>query len=124
MLNQPEKQIINICSGRLKKRPEFLNVAKSKDSQKWVSDTVIVQSVKNDGDITRFGYTATKKIGNAVVRNRCKRRLRAAVDEILKSDNLCPADIVLIARHTTATCEWDDLVKNLRWCLKRLNLLS
>lgn len=122
MLNKPEKQITKICSGRLKKRPEFLYVAQK--GQKWVSDTVVVQSVQTDSDEVKFGYTATKKVGNAVVRNRSKRRLRAAVDELLKSENFKPANIVLIARDKTATCEWNDLIKNLRWCLKRLNALS
>ncbi len=122
MLNKSEKQTTEICSGRLKKRPEFLYVAK--EGQKWVSDTVIVQSVQTHGDEVKFGYTATKKVGNAVIRNRSKRRLRAAVDELLKSENIKPANIVLIARDKTATCKWNDLIKNLRWCLKRLNTLS
>jgi ribonuclease P protein component len=122
VLNKSEKQITEICSGRLKKRPEFLYVAK--EGQKWVSDTVIVQYCPADHSQIRFGYTATKKIGNAVIRNRSKRRLRAAVDELLKSENIKPANIVLIARDKTATCKWNDLVKNLRWCLKRLNALS
>ncbi len=84
---------------------------------------VIIQMVETDNGQIRVGYTATKKIGNAVARNRAKRRLRAAMDEIVKNHDLKPADIVLIARDTTASCEWSDLLKNLKWCLKRLDLL-
>jgi len=121
VLNIAEQNKQNFNSGRLKKRPEFLYVAGKGD--KWVSESVIVQSIETDKDAVKLGYTATKKIGNAVIRNRCKRRMRAATDEIMRSENLKSADIVLIARHSTATCEWDKLIKDLRWCLKRLSVL-
>lgn len=120
MLKTSEHTDLKIRSGRLKKRPEFLYVAKN--GQKWVSDSVVVQVIETDRGEVRFGYTATKKIGNAVTRNRAKRRLRAVVDEVLKSDNLKSADIVLIARDKTPTTDWDKLGKDLRWCLKRLDI--
>lgn len=110
-------------AGRLKKRPEFLCVAK--DGKKWVSDSVIVQCLQSDApEILKFGYTATKKIGNAVVRNRAKRRLRAAVYTILLENTVLPANIVLIARDVTPTCDWEKLTKDLKWCLKRLGVLN
>lgn len=122
MRNKAEQAQSEICSGRLKKRPEFLFVAK--DGQKWVSDSVVVQIIETDRDEVRFGFTATKKIGNAVIRNRAKRRLRAAADEIIKSETIKSVDIVLIARDKTANIEWNKLVKDMRWCLKRLNALE
>ena len=122
MPNAPVTTDIKIKPGRLKKRPEFLCVAEK--GKKWVSETIIVQALETDGNITRFGFTATKKIGNAVTRNRAKRRMRAVMDEIAKDNQLKSADIVLIARDTTPTCEWDDLLKNLKWCLRRLELLG
>jgi len=106
--------------GRLKKRPEFLAV--SATQKKWVSDSVIVQ-IKPSTDTFRYGVTATKRVGNAVVRNRCKRRLRAAIDGLKQSNNLKSADIVLIARHNTHLCEWKKLTNDLQWCLKRLELI-
>ena len=117
-----QTELEKLKPGRLTKRPEFLCVAK--DGQKWVSDHVIVQALNTDTDKPRFGFTATKKIGNAVTRNRAKRRLRAAVDQIVKDHDIQSADIVLIARDTTAICEWDDLIKNLTWCLKRLKVIT
>jgi ribonuclease P protein component len=120
--NLPEQISDKIPSGRLKKRPEFLLTAKN--GQKWVSDTVIIQMVENDRSETRFGYTATKKIGNAVIRNRAKRRLRGAINDIIQFHDLKSCDVVLIARDVTATCEWDKLKKDILWCFKRLNIIK
>ena len=113
------KPVLKNKPGRLQKRPEFLCVASQ--GKKWVSDSVIVQyhPVTEGGDF-RYGVTATKKLGNAVIRNRCKRRLRAAMDELFKEIDLYPADVVLIARPATITGDWEKLIKDLRWCFKRL----
>lgn len=110
-----------MCLGRLKKRPEFLAVTAAQ--KKWVADSVIVQVGPAQGASLRVGYTATKKIGNAVIRNRCKRRLRAAMDRIVAQYSLKAADIVLVARATTADCDWNKLYGDVKWCLKRLDLL-
>ena len=54
---------------------------------------------RDDGDAAmRVGFTVTKKIGNAVVRNRMKRRLRALARDILPSGGMPGADHVLIGR--------------------------
>ena len=53
----------------------------------------------NDGAGLRFGITVTKKIGNAVVRNRMKRRFRALVRELLPAEGLPDHDHVLIGRE-------------------------
>ena len=111
-----------IKPGHLKKRPEFLCLAQKGD--KWVSETVIVQALPSETNQIRFGYTATKKLGNAVIRNRAKRRMRAAVEEITRENFLRSSDIVLIARPEIITCDWNNLIKNLTWCLKRLNIIQ
>jgi ribonuclease P protein component len=109
---------------RLKKRSEFLRV--KDEGRKWVSPTVIVQAGKAQSPSLRFGVTATKKLGNAVLRNRVKRRLREAARKVLAGKTLAeafpPADIVLIGRVETAACPFETLVKDLRWCLKRLEV--
>lgn len=105
---------------KLKKRADFLRL--QKDGKKWVSPTVIVQAGAGETGEIRYGLTATKRTGNAVARNRIKRRLREAVRAVLPDTKL-PFDIVLIGRTETATCEYTALVKDLRWCLKRLGVI-
>jgi len=60
---------------------------------------VLLVRPRDDGDATmRIGYTVTRKIGNAVVRNRMKRRLRALVRDVLPAGGIHGADHVLIGR--------------------------
>ncbi len=60
---------------------------------------VLLVRPRDDGDATmRIGYTVTKKIGNAVVRNRMKRRLRALARDLLPDRGIRGADHVLIGR--------------------------
>jgi ribonuclease P protein component len=104
---------------RLKKRSDFLRL--QHEGRKWISPNVIVQIAIATTDNTRAGFTATKKLGNAVMRNRIKRRMREAAKQVLK-DAETPHDIVLIGRHDTATCPFPNLIKDLKWCLKRLEV--
>ncbi len=109
--------------GRLQKRPEFLRVAA--EGQKWVSKSLILQAAPNQQDQTRFGLTVTKKVSkSAVVRNRIRRRLRATAYDVLPGNAKTGYDYVLIGRVETETRSYDDLVKDLRWCLKKMELLQ
>ncbi len=61
---------------------------------------VLLMRARDDGDPTmRIGYTVTRKIGNAVVRNRMKRRLRALARDLLPEFGVRGADHVLIGRN-------------------------
>lgn len=104
---------------RLKKRSDFLLVQKA--AQKWVSKSLILQVADNDGRGRRVGFTVSKKISkSAVIRNRIKRRLRAASAEILPQQARDNTDYVLIGRADTATKPYQDILGDLAWCVRRL----
>lgn len=61
---------------------------------------LLVKPLAQPDGLMRFGITVTKKIGNAVARNRMKRRLRALARELLPVQGIAGADHVLIGRET------------------------
>ena len=100
-------------------RAGFL-AARSK-GKKALARGLVIQAVIRDSDDWRIGLTATKKIGNAVTRNRARRRMRA-----LARDHLSPLAkngiyYVLIARHDTATANWQDMVNGLQKAIRYLH---
>lgn len=80
-----------------------------------------VEAQANEQEI-RIGFTASKKVGGAVRRNRAKRRLRSLGREILAQEALPSHSYVLIARHSTPERSWEKLCADLRYCLKKLGL--
>ncbi len=105
---------------RLKRRSEFLRVAGTR--KKWVTPGLILQ-IRNcdDGEIpVRAGFTVSRKVGNAVERNRAKRRLRAAAREVLADFARGGNELVIIGRRKTLNRPFQALVKDLKTALKRL----
>lgn len=96
---------------RLTKRPQFLHAAKGLRAARPL---LVVQAnmprAQVDSLQARVGFTATKKIGNAVHRNRAKRRLRALADALLPGFGMPGWDYVFIARLQTADAEWAQLL--------------
>ena len=108
---------------RLKKRSDFLRVQSA--GKKWVSRGVIMQVAPNDIGLSRFGLTVTKRVSkSAVVRNRIKRRLRAAAYDIFPLYAQKNIDIVLIGRVETEKRDYGDLQNDLKYCLKKLGYLK
>jgi ribonuclease P protein component len=108
--------------GRLQRRSDFLRIQAAE--RKWVSQSFILQAAENKMDIIRYGLTVSKKTDkSSVVRNRIKRRLRAVAAGILPLQAQSGMDYVLIGRPQTAIRDFQDLEKDLVWCLKRMELL-
>ena len=77
---------------------------------KAVAAGFVLQAALTGRDDWRLGLTASKKTGNAVRRNRARRRLRALARAELAKHARSGTDYVMIARHGTAERSWDDLV--------------
>jgi ribonuclease P protein component len=108
---------------RLKRRSDFLRVAARR--HRAVRPGLILQAAPRPadepGDAIRVGFTASRRVGNAVVRNRAKRRLRAAAAEVLTREARDDADYVLIARAAIATRAYGEIVGDLAAAMRQLN---
>ena len=101
----------------LKKRAEFLRVRAG--GQRWAAPGLVLQMrARDDEGPMRVGYTVSKKVGNAVERNRVRRRLRAAVRESL--GRRPGRDYVVIGRRAALSRQWDALVGDLRAAADRV----
>lgn len=109
----------NRSLGRLTKRSEFLYVRSGR--YKAVGGVVVqMRDNPSSTEMIRVGFTATKKIGNAVIRNRAKRRLREAAREKLSKLGRPGHDYVLIARQSTVGRGFKDLLSDLEKALTSL----
>ena len=106
----------------LKRRRDFLRVAAKKNSRA-VRGLVLQASPNTDySQDIRVGYTASRKVGNAAARNRARRRLRAAVGEVMPLHAARGYDYVVIARAATVARPFNALRDDLEYALKRLEV--
>ena len=103
----------------LTKRPQFLAAAKGLSSARGA---VLCQMLArgDDNDAIRIGFTATKRLGGAVVRNRAKRRLRMAARQVLAELGKPGADYVFVARQGAAERPWPRLIEDMQRALLSL----
>ena len=106
-------------SGRLTRRSEFLRVA-SKGRKAPMGGIVMQALPRHDDSPIRLGFTVTKKVGNAVVRNRTRRRMKEAARLLLRDRVVTGVDIVLIGRSTTRARRFTDLIADIGRGLDRL----
>lgn len=109
----------NLKIERMTSRPQFLAAAKGVSEARGA---VVVQRLdRQDGAPTvRLGFTATRKVGNAVIRNRAKRRLREAARALAPLLAVPGSDYVFVARMGTADRPWDRLLDDVKSALTRL----
>lgn len=108
--------------GRLKRRADFLRVAALR--RKWAAPGLILQAAPQpESEIAepevRVGFTASRKVGNAVKRNRARRRLKALAAEMIATGANPGLDLVLIARPATVDRPFDELRRDLQQSLNR-----
>ncbi len=101
---------------RLTKRRQFLACAKGRSLSRGA---VVVQALARGGDdrAIGIGFTATKRVGGAVVRNRAKRRLREAARLLAPLHAQAGHDYVVIARMGAAERAWPRLLDDMRSAL-------
>ena len=104
---------------RMTSRPQFLAAAKGVSEARGA---VVVQRLDRGDDlpVVRLGFTATRKVGNAVIRNRAKRRLREAARAATPLLAVPGSDYVFIARMGTVDRPWDRLLDDVKSALTRL----
>jgi len=112
--------------GRLQHRADFLRVAGR--GRKWVTPGLVLQVASmataeagSDEEGVRVGFTASRRVGNAVERNRVRRRLRAAVREVLACHGRRGRDYVGIGRRASLGRPFRSLVQDLKAALVRLD---
>lgn len=81
---------------------------------------ILLARDRADGGGVRVGFTVTKKIGNSVVRNRLKRRLRALVSESMPALASPAYDYVLIGREAGLTRDYADLTADLARAVRKV----
>ena len=110
----------------LRVRRDYLAAAKAKEADKQVRRGLVLQARMRHADEPaetpiRFGLTASKKTGNAVTRNRIRRRLRALALSVLPQYGRKGYDYVMIGRIHTPQRSWSALQKDLSSALKAIH---
>lgn len=102
---------------RLAKASDFAAVRR--EGRSWSDRTLVLQARPNDLEISRVGFSVSTRVGNAVTRNKVKRRLREAVRQAGVQEGW---DLVLIARKDAATADFGSLNSSVFALLEHANL--
>jgi ribonuclease P protein component len=135
---------MNVTPERLRRRRDFLGVASA--GRNWVAPSLILQvrphvedsgaarrqgrrsnggvvaAADTDRGMLRVGFTVSRKVGGAVVRNRARRRLRAAVAAVMPYHAAPHYDYVVIGRKATVGRKFEALQGDLETALRRLGV--
>ena len=108
----------------LTRRPDFLRVAATR--RRCVTPGLILQAAESSAELPesafRLGFTASRKVGGAVQRNRARRRLKAAAGQVMTVHAVPGMDYVLVARAETVKRPFLGLIADLETALRRLKM--
>jgi ribonuclease P protein component len=107
---------------RLRRRADYLRVQAAE--RRIALPGLLLQAAPGETGCCRVGFTASRKVGNAVTRNRARRRLKALAGEILPRHAISGHDYVLVARRDTPLRDYAALRRDLEAALKKLRLWS
>ncbi len=103
---------------KITKRSDFVKASKG---QYIKTSALFLQKVKRDDKKNpRYGVTASKKIGNAVKRNKAKRRIRHAIKEVLPKYGKSGYDYVVIATIKTNKVSWNTVLNDLERAFREI----
>ncbi len=112
---------VSVCLETLRKRPDFLAAARAR-RQGTPGFGLQARDRQDDSPVIRVGFTCSKKVGNAVARNRAKRRLREVARLVLTATGRPGWDYVLIGRReTTAALPFTTLCDDLARALGKIH---
>ncbi len=103
---------------RIKKTQEFQTILNKKQFASCAS--VVVYASKKSLDYSRFGISVSKKMGNAVIRNKIKRQLRMMLQDI--DPHLNTFDAIIIARNKFNVQNYEQNKKDLEMCFKKVKI--
>lgn len=104
---------------RLRRREDFSAVYRK--GRSWANALLVLRARSTGGPLTRYGFSVSKRVGKAVVRNRVRRRLREAVARLPVRPGY---DVVVIARPAAREARYRDLAAAARDLLDRARLLG
>jgi ribonuclease P protein component len=111
----------------IKKRADFVLATAS--TKRFSTGCIILQLVQRNSlhpapAEARFGFTVTKRMGNAVIRNRIKRRLREAVCKVAMPHVRTGHDYVIVSRLKSLDCAFADLIRDMEFAFSRIHVMK
>ncbi len=104
---------------RLRKSADF--AAARAEGRSWADRLLVVSVRPNGSETTRFGFSVSKRLGNAVIRNRIKRRLREIARAAQVEEGF---DVVIIARKDAADADFASLERSAKFLFRRARILQ
>ncbi|UTW55366.1 ribonuclease P protein component [Kordiimonas sp. SCSIO 12610] len=119
--HKPGATEMDVIVTRLTNRIDYLSVAGTR--RKWITPSFIIQAKPDHltSDSIALGFTASKKVGNAVKRNKARRRLKEAARAVVAQHGNGGWAYVIIARESAISYPFEKILSDMKWALVKLN---